>query len=321
MMTRTLRNEIRPVTVMQKIPLIVPAENMQTTGGPMAEVFATGESIRAGHPEILSVSVFGVQPWLDIDEMGGATVVVTDGDTSFGRRCAVQMAKRFWAVKDEFEVHLVKPREAVRAALAVEGQPVVLSESSDSPSAGSPGDSADLLRALREVAPDASAALWVRDQPAVDRAWILRPGARLQTEVGATLDKRFRQPCALDGVIRSLSDGDFTLQGAFRGRSAHMGRTAVVDVGKISVVLSESGAFMFDPEIYRSQGIEPRNKKIVVAKSATQFRYEYGPFAAGIIMVDTPGASSANLRTLPYERVSRPIYPLDSIEFRPESEA
>ena len=90
MMMRILQNEIRPVTVMQKIPLIVPAENMQTTKGPMADIFSTGEAIRAEHPEILSVSVFGVQPWLDIEEMGGATVVVVDGDISLGRRCAVR---------------------------------------------------------------------------------------------------------------------------------------------------------------------------------------------------------------------------------------
>ena len=321
MLTRILQNEIRPVTVMQKIPLILPAENMQTTNGPMGDVFSSGEAIRAKHPEILCVSVFGVQPWLDIDEMGGAAVVVVDRDTAVGRRCAVQMAKRLWELKGDFEVQLVEPREAIRAALKMEGKPIVLSESSDSPSAGSPGDSADVLRALLAVAPGVSAALWVRDQPAVARAWELGPGARLKTEVGGTLDKRFRRPCDLDGVIRSLSDGNFTFKGAFRGIEAHIGRTAVVDVGKISVVISEGGAFMFDPAVFRSQGVEPLDKKIVVVKSATQFRSDYGPFAAGIIMVDTPGASSANLRALPYQRVSRPIYPLDRIEFRPEGDA
>ena len=122
MLTRILQNEIRPVTVMQKIPLILPAENMQTTNGPMGDVFSSGEAIRAEHPEILCVSVFGVQPWLDIDEMGGADVVVVDRDTSVGRRCAVQMAKRFWELKGDFEVQLVEPQEAIRAALEDRGQ-------------------------------------------------------------------------------------------------------------------------------------------------------------------------------------------------------
>ena len=35
---------------------------------------------------------------------------------------------------------------------------------------------------------------------------------------------------------------------------------------------------------------------------------------AKAIVVDTPGLSSSNLRTLPYKRVSRPIHPLDVIE-------
>lgn len=319
-LTRMLRGEIRPVTVMQKIPLIVPAENMQTANGPMEEVFSAGEAMLAQHPEILCVSVFGVQPWLDIQEMGGATVVVVDGDTSIGHRCAVKMAKKFWDLKDSFEVHLLEPKEAIRAALAIEGKPVVLSESADSPSAGSTGDSAELLRALLST-PETPLALWLRDEPAVAQAWELRPGARLQTQVGGKLDKRFHHPCPLDGVIRSLSDGHFVFKGAFRGMEVHMGRTAVVETGRVSVVLSEHAAYGFDPELYRSQGIEPRDKKIVVVKSATQFRVDYGPFAAGMIMVDTPGISSANLRTLPYQRVSRPIFPLDMIEFRPEGEA
>src|ERR1017187_5816683 len=112
MLTGILQNEIRPVTVMQKIPLILPAENMQTTNGPMGDVFSAGEAMRAKHPEILCVSVFGVQPWLDINDMGGAAVVVVDRDTSIGRRCAVQMAKKLWELRDDFEVQLVEPREA-----------------------------------------------------------------------------------------------------------------------------------------------------------------------------------------------------------------
>ena len=30
-----------------------------------------------------------------------------------------------------------------------------------------------------------------------------------------------------------------------------------------------------------------------------------------IVLVDTPGVSTANLKTLPWRRVPRPIYPLD----------
>jgi microcystin degradation protein MlrC len=69
-----------------------------------------------------------------------------------------------------------------------------------------------------------------------------------------------------------------------------------------------------DPELYRSQNVEPRDKKIVVVKSATAFRNEYAPFAAAMLLVDTPGISSANLRSVPYRRLERPIYPLDDFD-------
>ena len=49
-----------------------------------------------------------------------------------------------------------------------------------------------------------------------------------------------------------------------------------------------------------------------MVKSPNGFRAEYEPLARKIFMVDTPGVSSANLKSLPYAAVPRPIYPLDA---------
>ena len=94
-----------------------------------------------------------------------------------------------------------------------------------------------------------------------------------------------------------------------------MGRTSVLEIGAISLLVSEKAVPVVNPELYRSQGVEPMEKKIVIVKSPTNFRAEYAPFAAKMILVDTPGVSSANIRKLPYRRVPRPIYPLDDMEF------
>jgi microcystin degradation protein MlrC len=67
-----------------------------------------------------------------------------------------------------------------------------------------------------------------------------------------------------------------------------------------------------DPELFRSQGIEPERMQIVVVKSPNGFRAAYQPIAKKMILVDTPGVSTPRLRTLPYRRVPRPIYPLDA---------
>ena len=315
-LVRTLRGEVRPVTVMQKLPLIVPPENMQTTGGPMKEVFDMAEAYRNAHPEIVSVSVFGVQPWLDIDEMGCATVVVADGDKASATECARRAAQCFWDLREQFDVTLTSPDDAIREAVGTEGGPVVLADSADSPTAGAPGDSAELLRLLLREAPEAPALAWVRDPRAVEQAWNLRPGDSIRTTLGARFNPRQYQPVPIEGRLRSMSDGRFVFRGAYNhGMVNEMGRTVVIDVGAISIVVSEEAASMIGTEVYRSQGLEPKDHKIVVVKSANSFRSEYGPFMAKAITVDTPGLSSSNLRSLPYRRISRPIHPLDPVEF------
>ena len=119
----------------------------------------------------------------------------------------------------------------------------------------------------------------------------------------------------IEGRVRSLSDGRFVFRGAYNnGMLNEMGRTVVIEVGPLSIVVSEEAASGIGTEVFRSQGLAPEQQKIVVVKSANSFRSEYGAFMVKAIMVDTPGLSSSNLRSLPYRRVSRPIHPLDEIE-------
>src|SRR5262249_1556951 len=88
--------------------------------------------------------------------------------------------------------------------------------------------------------------------------------------------------------------------------------TVVLEVGQVRILMAERSTMTVDPELYRSHGIEPQRMKIVVVKSPNGFRAAYEPIAKKIFLVDTPGVSSANLRSLPYLRIPRPIYPLDA---------
>jgi microcystin degradation protein MlrC len=314
LMLRTLSGEVRPVTAMQKLPLIIPPENQQTTHGPIKQVWDTARAYRQTNSEILSVSVFAVQPWLDIDEMGCATVAVANANTESAQRCARESAQHFWNLRAELEVERTDPRQAIRDALAIEGGPIVLGDSADSPTAGAPGDSAEMVRLLLEEALEVPSLEWVRDPAAVAAAWKLRPGDSIRTSIGGAFTKDLFRPVEIEGRVRSLSDGRFFFRGAYNnGMLNEMGRTAVIDVGGLSIVISEEAASGIGTEVFRSQGLEPEHQKMIVVKSANSFRSEYGPFMTKAIMVDTPGLSSSNLRSLPYKRVSRPIHPLDEI--------
>ena len=313
LLLKTLRQEISPATFMRKLPLIVPPENMQTTHGPMKQVFDTGYAYREAHPEVLLVSSFGVQPWLDIQEMGCATLAVADRNHASARDCAEQMAEKFWSLREDFTPQLLSPRQAIEQALAEDGSPVVLAETADGPTAGAPGDSAELIGPLQQFAPGVPSLVWLRDPKAVDEAWRLRPGDLVRTAVGGGYDKVNHVPALIEGTLRPLSDGRFRFTGNYnKGMLNEMGRTAVIQAGSITVVVSDEAANMIAPEVYRSQGLEPCDYKIVVVKSSNSFRSEY-TFAHKVLVVDTPGISTANLRSLPYQKVPRPIYPLDEI--------
>jgi microcystin degradation protein MlrC len=61
----------------------------------------------------------------------------------------------------------------------------------------------------------------------------------------------------------------------------------------------------------RRVGICPEDKKIILVKSLAHFRADYAPIAKEIIEVDLPGVAAINPAIIPYQNVTRPIYPLD----------
>ena len=310
LLLRTLREEIRPVTEFKKLPLIVGAENMQTTAGPMKQVFNTGYQAR-DRGDVLSVSAFGVQPWLDVEEMGCATLAVADANREAAASCAERMERRFWELRHDFAVPLPRPREAIELATQEPRGPVILAETADAPTAGAPGDSAELLLPLEQFAPDHSALIWIRDPKFVAQAVEAGVGGHVRGAIGGLFDKANHTPALLDATVRSITDGRFRFTGNYnKGMLNEMGTTTVVISNKTTVVVTQNAANMISPDVYRSQDLEPRNYDIVVVKSANSFRSEYD-FATKVILVDTPGISSANLRGLPFKRVPRPIYPLD----------
>jgi ribosomal protein S18 acetylase RimI-like enzyme len=129
--------------------------------------------------------------------------------------------------------------------------------------------------------------------------------------LGGQLDQRF-EPVTVSGVVRSLSDGRYRFGGpVFTGVETTMGRTAVLECDHLHVVVTERPAWTVDPALYSSVGLDPGAFQVVVVKSPKLFRAAYAPLAQEVLLVDTPGATSADLRTLPFRHVVRPLFPLD----------
>jgi microcystin degradation protein MlrC len=140
--------------------------------------------------------------------------------------------------------------------------------------------------------------------------------------VGGRLDRRWCLPVTLKAEVTWAGDGAFTFKGpSFTGTQARMGRTAVLAAGRLRVVVMEHAVSTIDPELYRSVGLEPAAAQVVLVKSPNMFRAAYAPLAHEVLLLDTPGASSANLRALPFVRRPRPLYPFEDPTWPPTAGA
>ena len=307
-----VRGDLRPTAALVRMPLIVPAENARHTDGPLSEVINQALAWEQ-QGRILHGGVFAVQPWLDAPDVGCSVYVVADDAPETAARCAQELAALFWERRAAFVPELYAPAEALRRALEGASRRVILCDSADAPSSGSTGDSTAILRAILDAGlTDVPMLLNIVDAEAAQAAARAGVGAQIHLRLGGKLAPEYAQPVTVEAYVKLVSDGEFVFKGpGMRGVVHRMGLAAVLSIGAIRIVVMSRGVTQWDPQLYRSLGLEPSDARITQVKSPAAFRAAYDGLYDEIIIVDAPGAASPNLTALPWRRLGRPIYPLD----------
>jgi microcystin degradation protein MlrC len=307
----TIRGKVKPTIAWRKIPMITPAESHNTMRGPFKDIMNIVSEIER-QEGVVSASLFAVQPWLDVKELGWSSVVVTDGDQRKGEELAESLAQSAWKAKRSFLVERTPVTRAIEEAGKIDGGPIVFCDSADSTNSGSPGDSTVVLKALLEAGVDYKALIPIRDPEAVRQITEHDVGRTMTMKVGGKLGRKFYEPIEITAIVTRLGGGVLTAKSEMtKNAKQNIGKAAVLKVGEIHILLTENRYLGHDPELFRFMGLEPRNAKIVLVKSPVGFRASYEPFAKAIFILDTPGASSSNLRSLEFRRAPRPLFPLD----------
>ncbi|MFC5405629.1 M81 family metallopeptidase [Cohnella soli] len=310
-----VRNELKPHMRVVKVPMIVPAEAHVTYENPMRDLWQEamkGES----SGDSLATSLFIVQPWLDVAELG-CSIVVVGRDAEWTKREAQRLSELLWDKRKQFDIGLKNVKDIAKLLEAGKSEgPIIASDSADSPGAGSPGDSNAVLRQLLElgVGERFTCLMSMVDVSAARQAATSEVGSTVKLTVGHSMSAEFGKPLEIEGVIAYTSlSGTFAFGGGtVANMIANMGHCAVVRIGRIHVLLMEYPTFTGDPAMYRSVGLEPLDADLVLVKSAAQFRAEYEQINhSDIYILDTPGASTANLASLVYARAPRPLYPFE----------
>jgi microcystin degradation protein MlrC len=124
-------------------------------------------------------------------------------------------------------------------------------------------------------------------------------------------------PLDIEVDLISSSSGRFRLEdphshlASMYGSEINMGPCAVVRCRSVQILLTSRPTPPFDLGQLRSQGIVPEELFAVGVKAAVAHRRAYDRIARASYNVDTPGPCTSNLKNLPYQRVRRPVFPLD----------
>ena len=203
--------------------------------------------------------------------------------------------------------------EAISVGLSSPGLTVV-GDAGDAPSGGAAADNAAVLRALLAAGADRAGTLsylTLCDPPAAALAHGAGVGARLEWRLGHHHSKQDGEPVLCAGEVLALSNGEYQM----RDQDLHvrMGPSAVIGIGAIRLLVRTAPSLEWDSQMYYCVGLDPRAAGLVFAKSPSGFRHSFGRLADRILMADTPGPTCANMRNVPFTKVTRPLYPLDRI--------
>jgi len=273
--------------------------------------------------KVINITILGGYGYGDSQDAGMSVIATTDGDIELAEQMALELSEELWTRREE--LRQIRPiysiDEGVKMAMARKESPVLLVDLGDDPGSACPADSPAVLESLiRQGARDC--ALTIRDVEVTKAGIEAGVGATLNIAVGGKIEQNFYQPLEVTGVVKSIDDGRYTICGPTHGgwgrevtrenyREANVGKRVVLRIGnKIDVIFSQ-GRTGKDRDFFKSAGIVMEEKQIIVVKSNQAHRASFDSIVASTIELNTPGASTVDYASLPYQYLHRPIWPID----------
>jgi microcystin degradation protein MlrC len=314
---RALKGEIQPVLAWGNVPLLAQTLKQNTGESPMKDcVDAARAAETAG---LLAATAFGGFQQADIHDAGLSAVVVADRNPVQAREACQGILDVAWQLREDF-IYQGEPLDVALARaqkMAEESHgPILLLDHADNCASGATQDTMYVLKQALRLGLTGIAVGPIRDEQAVARMIEAGVGARVTLPIGGKMDmpaiKLKGEPLELTGVVRAITDGEYTITGPqFHGMRCFMGRTAVLDTGTAEVVITERNQEPWDTGVFTSVGIDPSKKRYLLLKSRMYFRPVFLPIAKGMVFCDSFGVGSSDWTMFDYKNIRRPIYPLD----------
>jgi microcystin degradation protein MlrC len=223
-----------------------------------------------------------------------------------------------WETRDYSTVHMLGVAEAV--ARAKEGKPgdkpLVIADFTDNPGGGGYGDATAFLKGLVEAGVEGVAFHAICDPEAVAEGMRAGVGMRTTIAIGGKTDPKMGGgPLMLTGEVTHLSNGKFIAWGPMGGGvERDYGPSMVFRVGGVDMICISNNGQATDLGQFTSMGIDPSRYPTVCVKSMQHFRAAFEPIAREVILVNTGALCQPHYTPELFDKVRRPIWPLDDIE-------
>jgi microcystin degradation protein MlrC len=320
LLERAMRGEVKPRTVIARRPMLYGLDRGRHQKGPMAELIARGEALEQSG-EILVASACAGFSRANIRDVGPSVTITIDmarGDARpHGQTIAEQFMDHAWETRDYESFKLLSVNEAVaRARQGKPGdKPLVVADYTDNPGGGGYGDATAFLKGLVEGGVESAAFHAICDPEAVAEGMRIGIGVPTTITLGGKTDPRMGGgPLTLTGEVTHLSNGKFIAYGPMGGGlERDYGPSMVFRTGGIDIIAISNNGQAVDLGQFTSLGIDPTRYTTVCVKSMQHFRAAFEPIAREVILVDTGALCSEIYTPELFDKVRRPIWPLDEL--------
>ncbi len=308
-LTRTVAmKEVKPAKAVFDCQMLsfyhTKAEPMRSLVSYLRELEGSGEALSA---DIVHGFMFG-----DTPDTGTKVLVTTDNNPQAASRLAEEIGRKLYALRGKtFYQHYDVP-EGIAAIQAAKSLPVIVADGADAPSGGAAGDATYLLHAFMEAKIENAAFAFLHDPAAVDLAFNAGKGAHLPMRIGGKKGPQSGAPLDVTVEIVEL------FPNARAGRSdreAPIGDIAHIRSAGLSILLSRDRPIAMDSNYFSDFGIDPKAQKALVVKSVYNHRSGFEDIAGTFINIDAPGALDLSLRSLVFEKLKGPKWPLNQNPF------
>lgn len=299
-MLDTLDGKVKPTMAFKKVPFLLPL--FCTDEPAIKPLYNKAFEMRERNGVLSARFAHGFAP-SDIEELGMSVLVITDNNKEYASELANELAsdinERLPYLKNDYPT-----LDAALDRVLLDGVgPVVIADSSDNPGAGGFGDTTHILKRVLERKITGAVFATILDPQSVVKCEKAGVGNYVELELGGWSDKEISGgPIPVKAYVKMLTDGNYTFKGRMgKGLNVTHGKAAVIEVEGNVVIVTSLPRQPYDLEVFRSHGITPEEKRLLVVKSSIHFRDDYGKIAREMLTLALKGYASPDPKNYKYK--------------------